>query len=323
LARIYSTHQLHPQAMRRLAALGDLTVATSLDEATLIEEGAKASIIVVRAPIPAALMDRASPLRAAIRHGAGLDMIPVEAASRAGVLVANVPGVNANAVAEYVLMCALMLMRRMRAIDSGLRTGGWNEGRTHADSASELAGRRLGIVGYGNVGRRIHAMAAGGFAMETVVHSRRRESIPEHASYCDLDTLMARCDIIVLCCPLTPETRGMIDARRIGLMRPDALLINVARGPIVDEDALVEALRNKAIGGAALDVFSRQPLPANHALLAFDNVVLTPHLAGITRESMLAMGMGVADEAGRILSGKLPVNLCNTEAVDLYRTRFI
>ena len=309
--------------MRRLADLGELTIASSLDDATLIAEGMGASVIVVRAPIPAELLERAPLLRAAIRHGAGLDMIPVAAATRAGVLVANVPGVNANAVAEYVMMCALMLLRRMRAIDGGFRQKGWAEGRIFADSARELKGRRLGIVGYGNVGRRIHAIAANGFGMEIAAYSRRRESIPEHTPYRDLDSLMEQCDIVVLCCPLTPETRGMIDARRIALMRPDALLINVARGPIVDEEALLEAMRKSAIGGAALDVFARQPLAKNHALFDIDNLVLTPHLAGITEESMLAMGMGVADETARIVSGKLPANLCNPEAVELYRSRLM
>jgi D-3-phosphoglycerate dehydrogenase / 2-oxoglutarate reductase len=308
--------------MRRLGELGELVIATSVNAETLSGEGMQASVIIVRAPIPAALVERAPQLRAAIRHGAGLDMIPVEAATRAGVLVANVPGVNANSVAEHVFMCALMLMRRMRAIDTRLRSEGWNEGRACADSARELRGRRLGIVGYGNVGRRVHAIARNGFAMETLIHTRRHESVPEEAFCADIDSLMAQCDIIVLCCPLTPETRGMIDARRIAAMRRDAIIVNVARGPILDEDALVEALRNSAIGGAALDVFSQQPLPRKHELFEYDNVILSPHLAGITEESMLAMGMGAAAEAANVLGGKLPENLCNPEAVERYRARF-
>jgi D-3-phosphoglycerate dehydrogenase len=126
----------------------------------------------------------------------------------------------------------------------------------------------------------------------------------------------------VLCCPLTPETTGLMSRERIAAMKPGALLINVARGPVIDEAALVDALREGRIGGAALDVFTTQPLPADHPFFSFDNVILTPHMAGITRDSMMRMGTGAAAEALRVLSGELPVNLCNPQAVPRYRERF-
>ncbi len=126
----------------------------------------------------------------------------------------------------------------------------------------------------------------------------------------------------MLCCPLTPETRGLIDARRLGLMKKTALIVNVARGPVIVDEALIDALRDGRIGGAALDVFATQPLPPDHPYFAFDNVIITPHMAGITEESMMRMGTGAAAEVVRILAGDLPLNLRNPEAVAAYRTRF-
>src|SRR5690606_3716082 len=120
----------------------------------------------------------------------------------------------------------------------------------------------------------------------------------------------------------TPETTGLLGRDRIARMKPGALLINVSRGPVVDDAALIEALRSGQVGGAALDVFATQPLPPDHPYLGFDNVIVTPHMAGLTEESMMRMGVGAAEEAIRVLSGELPVNLCNPAAVEHYRRRF-
>ena len=126
----------------------------------------------------------------------------------------------------------------------------------------------------------------------------------------------------MLCCPLTLETSGLIGRDRIARMKQGALLINVSRGPVVDDAALIEALSSGRIGGAALDVFSTQPLPLDHPYFGFDNVIITPHMAGITEESMMRMGIGAAEEAIRVLGGDLPVNLRNPEVVEHYRRRF-
>jgi len=126
----------------------------------------------------------------------------------------------------------------------------------------------------------------------------------------------------VLCCPLTLETTGLIGRDRIARMKPGALLINVSRGPVVEDAALIEALSAGRIGGAALDVFSTQPLPPDHPYFAFDNVIVTPHMAGITEESMMRMGLGAAEETIRVLANELPANLRNPEVVEQYRRRF-
>jgi D-3-phosphoglycerate dehydrogenase len=322
MTRIYSTHALHPKAMSRLAGQGEFQVASALDAATLASEGAKTDIVIVRANIPAELFARQHTLRAALRHGAGLDMIPVEAATAAGVLVGNVPGANATTVAEYVMFASLALTRRFRRIDGDLRQQSWFAGRSHAEQAGEITGRTMGIIGMGNIGRAIASIAQRGFGMRILGHTRRNAGFPEGVAAVSLQDLLGQSDIVVLACPLTNETRGMIGATQLALMKPDALLINVSRGPVVVEADLVAALGSDHLGGAALDVFATQPLPPGHPFFGFDNVILTPHLAGITEEAMERMGTVVAEETIRILAGKLPVNLVNPEAVPAYRKRF-
>lgn len=319
---IFSTHPLHPDAEAMLAAAGDLRIASASDPDTLLREGRGASIVIVRAAIPPAFFADAPALRAAVRHGAGLDMIPIEAATAAGVLVANVPAVNAPTVAEHVFMVTLALLRQFRPMDRDLRNAGWAKGRSHSDRAVDLAGRTLGIIGMGNVGKAVFRIARHGFGMEVFANSRSPESLPDGAHFLSLDDLVAAADILVLCCPLTPETTGLLSRERIGRMKAGAILVNVSRGPVVDDAALISALQEGRIGGAALDVFSTQPLPSGHPYFGFDNVIVTPHLAGITEESMMRMGTGAAAEAIRVLTGDLPVNLRNPGVVEHYRRRF-
>ncbi|MBA3447439.1 MAG: dehydrogenase [Pseudaminobacter sp.] len=322
MATIFSTHELHPRAAKMLDGAGNVVVASALDAHTLSEGARDADIIIVRAPLPAPLFADAPKLRAAIRHGAGLDMIPVEAATKAGVLVANVPGVNARSVAEHVFLVTLALLRRFRAVDRDLRTQGWLAGRDHGNLANELAGRVMGIVGMGAVGKEVARIARFGFGLEVIANTRDPRNLPDAVEFATIDELAGKSDVIVLCCPLTLETSGLIGDDRIRRMKPDALLINVSRGAVVDDAALLAALGENRIGGAALDVFVNQPLPPGHPYLAFDNVIVTPHMAGLTKESMERMGVGAAREAIRVLDGDLPENLRNAEAVGLYRRRF-
>ncbi len=320
--KVLTTHGLHPEAEAMIAAAGRLAVASGLDDDTLVREAADAAVVIVRAPLPPRLFAAAPGLRAAIRHGAGLDMIPVAAATEAGVLVANVPGVNARSVAEHVFMVTLALLRRFRKVDQDLRQGGWAAGRAHAEQTLELAGRTIGIVGMGAVGRAVAAIARHGFGLRVLGTNRSGSVLPEGVERATLEELAAESDVVVLCCPLTPETSGLVDAGFIARMKPSAMLVNVARGAVVDEAALVAALRQGRLAGAALDVFATQPLPPDHPFLGFDNVILTPHMAGITEESMARMGKGAAAETLRVLAGGLPQNLVNPQAVAAYRRRF-
>jgi D-3-phosphoglycerate dehydrogenase len=319
---IFSTHPLHPVVTAELRALGRLVIASEPSPAAILGESVGASIIVVRAPIQPEIFGREAALRAAVRHGAGLDMIPLEAATKAGVLVANVPGANAVTVAEHCIWSSLALLRRYPAVSADLRSAGWATARAHSDHGRELSGRTLGIVGMGNVGTALFRIARTGFGMSILACTSRPEALPQGAQAEELEDLLSRSDLVVLACPLTASTRGMIGTRELAQMRPGAILINVARGPVVDEAALIAALQAGTIGGAVLDVFDQQPIPADHPLLAMRNVILTPHMAGITEESMLRMGQGVLMEIKRILGGEKPANFCNPVAWEKYRARF-
>src|SRR5262245_20764689 len=249
-------------------------------------------------------------------------MIPVEAASAAGVLVANVPGVNARSVAEHVVFVALALARRFRAIDTDLRRKGWLAGRAHSIIARELHGATMGIIGMGHLGRAITIIAGPGFGMSVLGSTRRNSGFPEGVKPVTRNELLRLRDYVVLACPLSPETRGMIADRQTALMPKGSFLINVARGAVTVEEDVVAALRTGHLGGAAIDVFAEQPLPPDHPFLALGNVILTPHLAGITEESMARMGIGAVEEALRVLKGNLPLNLVNPSVVAHYRRRF-
>lgn len=319
---IFSTHRLHPDAEAMLKAAGDLRVASAPDPETLLREGEGAEIVIVRAPIPPAFFENVPALRAVVRHGAGLDMIPYDAATAAGVLIANVPAVNAPTVAEHVFMVTLALLRQFRPMDRDLRNMGWSAGRAHCDRALDLAGRIMGVIGMGNVGKAVFRIAKYGFQLEIVANSRSPESLPNGVRFLSVDDLVSTADIVVLCCPLTPETTGLLSRERIARMKQGAILVNVSRGPVVDDGALIEALQMGRIGGAALDVFSTQPLAPDHPYFRQDNVIVTPHVAGITEQSMMRMGMGAAAEAIRVMQGGLPANLRNPEVVEHYRRRF-
>lgn len=318
---IFSTHPLHPDVMADLRALGTLRVASAPTAQAITAESEGAEVIVVRAPIPLGIATREAGLRAMIRHGAGLDMIDLDEATLAGVLVANVPGVNALTVAEHVIWSSMALLRRYPQVNGDLHGAGWAAARAHSDHGRDLSGRTLGIFGLGNIGKALARIARQGFRMPVI--ARTRSGVFAEGVECvSFEELLERSDILVLCAPLTDQTRGMMNAEALRRMKPDAILVNVARGPLVDEQALLAALTSGRLGGAVLDVFDAQPLPADHPFLALQNVILTPHMAGITEDSMLRMGQGVVAEARRILTGELPINLANPEVAASYRSRF-
>lgn len=319
---IFSTHILHPEVTRDLRALGDFRVASAPTPDAINAESAGAEIIVVRAKIAPGIIRRENALMACVRHGAGLDMIPVDVATGAGVLVANVPGANATTVAEHVIWCALALFRKYPEVNSDLRHGGWEAGRQHANDGRELSGKTVGILGVGNIGRQIASIARQGFGCKLIAQTRTPANLPDGITPVSLDVLLAQSDVLVLSCPLTDQTLGIIDQNAIAKMKQGALLINVSRGPVTDESALIEALASGHLGGAAIDVFSEQPLAPDHAFFSLPNVILTPHMAGITEESMLRMGQGVVAETKRILAGKKPEHFCNPEVWDTYSARF-
>ena len=321
MARVYLSHSLHPGAEALLHPHASMAVATSFDAEAMQREAYDADVVITRAPVPSALIERAPRLRAIIRHGSSAELVPMEAATNRGVLVSHVPGASARSVAEHAIFGAMTLLRRFRTIEQSFRHDGWFAGRAPAADSVELGGRTIGIIGLGPVGRAVQSVAAA-FGMRTLITTRARKPLPKGSESRPLEDLLAESDIVVVCCSLTDQTLRMIDAERLALMRREAILINVARGPIVVEAALIEALKSGALAGAVLDVFETQPLAPSHPLFGLSNVVLTPTIAGTTAVAMERQSIGAAQEAVRILGGDLPANLINEGAVEIYRRRF-
>ena len=253
-------------------------------------------------PVTEEVMAGAPRLRLVQKIGVGVDTIDLDAARRRGVAVANMPGTNTQAVAESALMLMLAALRNLPNLDRACRTGnGWSpegEARERRNTLGELCGRTVGLVGAGAVVSRLvgplRALGA------SVIYTDRRERPELGAERYDLDDLLEASDVVSLHLPLTPKTEGLIDRRAFEHMKPGAILVNTARGGLVDETALVEALTSGRLLAAGLDVLAEEPPPSDHPLLSLDNVVLTPHVAWLTRET-LARSFDVALENVRRL----------------------
>ena len=241
--------------------------------------------------------------------------VDVDAASRHGVLVVNTPGRNAQAVAEHALGLMLSLARRIPEAHSYVKDGHWqNPLEPYLGLRGiELAGRTLGIVGFGAVGRRLAAIADG-IGMSCIAHDPYVSPPVEGARLVELDDLLAESDFVSVHAPITEGTRGMIDGHRLGQMKPTSYLVSLSDAAIVDERALVRALSERRIAGAALDVFETQPLAPDSPLLGLDNVILTPHLGGATDETIERHSEMMADDVLRWLDGERPERLVNPEA---------
>lgn len=307
------TSAIHPDEHARLAQSATIHVAANAQPDTLKQAIAGASGLIVRNQLPEDIFEHAPLLKGVVRHGVGLDMIPVEQATRRKLVVANVPGANTAAVVEYCIGAMLHLHRPLSTMDRLLRDDGWALARAFGEGGGELAGAVCGIVGVGAIGARL-ATVAHALGMRTLGLTRRPESLPAGVEAVDKTALMRESDVIVLCCPLNAATRGMIDAQALALAKPDAVLINVARGPVVDTSALLQALEQNRLGGAALDVHDVQPLARDAAVLRGPRLLLTPHIAGSTTASMRRLSQASVDEMLRILRGAAPVNWVNRPA---------
>ena len=305
--RIVVSEFMDEAAVATLAARFDVHYAPMLVDrpADLASEVRDADALIVRnrTRVDAALLAQATQLRVVGRLGVGLDNIDVEACRGRDVTVIPATGANARAVAEYVIATALVLLRGAFASTSAVAAGAWP--RAALSQGRELAGRTIGLVGFGGIGRltgalaRAMGMQAIGFDPNVAPASSVWSD--ESTSPRSLPALLAEADVVSLHVPLGADTRHLIDAARIAAMKPDAILINTARGGVVDERALAEALRAGRIAGAALDVFEHEPLGAQSPLADCPNLLLTPHIAGVTRESNTRVSALIAARVAEVL----------------------
>lgn len=261
-----------------------------------------------------ALFAAAPRLKAVAKMGVGLDTIDIEAASRHGAIVFHTPGVNNQAVADHTFALMLAVARKIVYCDRSLREKRWEHTKI---MGLEIWEKTLGLVGLGAIGQNV-ALRAKGFRMTVVAHDPYwpEPFAREHGiERMDLSELLAVSDIVSLHMPLIPATKGLIDLKALERMKPTALLINAARGGVVSETDLCEALKNGTIAGAGIDVFEEEP-PLASPLLALDNVVLTPHTAAFTREAMNLMNIGVVKGLIEYAAGKMPQHTVNPETFE-------
>ena len=285
--------------------------------------GASRQALVPRMHVTADLLAKTPNLIAASSNGAGYDTIDVDACTAAGIVVVNQSGGNKEGVAEHALAMMLTLSKRIVEADRDLRAG--KEIPRGAFTGRELNNRTVGVLGIGNVGSRVAELCRGLFNMRVLAFDplQTAEQVKARgAEKVDLDTLLRESDFVSVHCPLTRDSRKMMDARAFGLMKPDAYFVTTARGFIHDEAALANALTNKQIAGAGLDVWEDEPPPSSHPLMKFDNVLVSPHTAGATVESRENMSRFAAEQVLDILDGKRPPRLINPEVWPAYRERF-
>ena len=301
----------------------DTIAAPILAAAHAYQVGAARDELAKHFHVDADLLVRAPKLLIVSSNGAGYDPVDVEACTAAGVLVVNQSGGNAHSVAEHALGMLLTLSKRIIEGDRALRRDP-NVNR-NALIGTEAQGKTIGIVGLGHVGRRIAELCKGLLGMKVLAYDPylgAGEMAARGGEKVELDDLLRRSDYVSINFPLTKESRGMIGARQFALMQKHAYFITTARGFIHDEAALLEALRNKQIAGAGLDVWSKEPPPADHPLLQFDNVLASPHTAGVTTEARVNMARIAAEQMLDTLDGRRPPRIINPEVWPRYAERF-
>lgn len=279
------------------------------DDTTLHRELPGADVIwhVLR-PLSEADLGLAAKCRLVHKLGAGVNTIDVDAATRAGIAVANMPGANAPSVTEGTLLLMLAALRRLPVLDRATRAGrGWPSDPSLGETVRDIGGCTVGLVGYGNIAKQVEAVLKTLGAR--VLHTSTRDD--GHPDWQPLPALLAASDIVSLHLPLTPATRHLIDRDALASMKPGAVLVNTARGPIVDEDAVADALRAGRLGAAGLDVFAVEPVPPGNPLLELDNVVLTPHVTWYTVDTMRRYLEVAVDNCRRLRDGLPLANVVN------------
>ena len=258
-------------------------------------------------------------LKVVSEYGIGYDNIDAAAATELGVWVTNVPGFCTEEVADHTLAMVLALARRLPALDRAVRAGRWGAGV--AGPMRRLSSQTLGLIGFGRIGQTA-ARKASALGLRVLAHSPHTtpaRARPHGAEAAPLDEVLRRSDYLALVAPATPETRGLIDRAALAKMKPTACLINCGRGALVDEAALVEALQSHRIAGAALDVYATEPLAPDSPLLGLENVLLTPHAAFYSQESLADLQLSAIRNAIAVLGGEPPATPVNPEVADRAR----
>lgn len=321
MPRVFVSRELPGTALERLAEYAEVQVwplktPPSPGELMKAADGAVGLAVMLPDRIDAALLDAAPSVRIVSNLAVGYDTIDVAAATERGVVVTNTPGVLFEAVADLTFAMMLTAGRRTVEGDRIVRAGEWPAWRPDFLLGKEMQSSTLGLVGFGAIGEAV-ARRARGFGMHIIYYSRTRKPVSEAElgiEYAPLDDLLARSDFVSIHVSLSPETRGLIGPKQLALMKPDAIIVNTARGPIIDQTALVEWLRVNPAAMASLDVFETEPIPTDDPLLQLPNVVVAPHVGSATLTTRTRMANLVVDNIVAYLKGEMPPTALNPEA---------
>lgn len=307
--KIFLYETMNPAGMNLLREYGDVVTASAVDDETVIREAQGAAALIIRANgfIGREVIDALPDLRVIGKHGVGYDNIDAAYALSKGVRVVYTPNAPSNSTAEHAIGLLFSLSRKIPQLHGATRAGRW--GVRNEIRGGELYGKTLGVIGMGRIGKRIAEIASRGIRMRVLytdpVRTMDIEALFGLGYARSIEELLPQCDFVSVNVPLTDATRGLITGKMLGRMKRTACLVNTSRGPVVDQNALTEALREGRIAGAALDVFEPEPLPADSPLLSMDNVIVTPHTAGMSDESMVNMSL-VAQDVIAVLKGREP-----------------
>jgi len=307
------------EALAILREVARVVVLENDSETLLLEEirDADALLIGISPRVTRSLIAAAPRLRHIARQGVGVDIVDVTAATERGIFVTNVPDVTSDSVAEFAMTLLLSLAKNIIHCNTAVKGGRWDERRELIRTNLELNGKSHGIVGLGRIGSRV-AVRCRAFGMRVLYHKRNRDLDFERSTgvvYVPIETLLRESDSISLHLPLTPATTNLIDTPQFEIMKPAVLLVNQSRGTVVNERALVRALREGRIGGYATDVYEKEPPDPASELLSFRNVIASPHLGGGTREARARANRMVAEDVVRVIRGSIPKKLVNREVL--------
>ncbi|UCH32336.1 MAG: hydroxyacid dehydrogenase [Candidatus Bathyarchaeota archaeon] len=307
------------EPLSKLKEVAEVCVASSSSEKELAKEIRNANGLIVRmAKINRTIIESSKVLQIISRTGVGVDNIDLDAATEKGVYVCNVPALNAESVAEHAFGLLLSLAKNLLEADKRLRAEGWRIRDKLWPRNIELSKKVLGIVGLGAIGSRV-AIRAHAFEMKVLAYDPYisvEKAEKTGVKLVDLNTLLKESDFVTIHCLLSEETRNLINQKNIQLMKKAAFLINCARGPIVNENTLIDALKKRRIAGAALDVFDKEPINIDNTLLNMRNVIVTPHVAGMTYEARVRTIETLVDDILRTFKGQIPKNLVNKSVLN-------
>ena len=306
LSKVLITESVHDIGPELLRQAGCRLVFADRDMEVIRREIVDADGVIVRIlPLPRTLLETGKRLKIVSKHGVGVDNIDLDYCREAGVAVTVTPDANGQAVAEHASALMMALAKHLIPVSRAYRETGF--GAKNSPPCMELSGKTAGVVGLGRIGKRFADMCRLGFGMEVLAYDPYLREAPQGVELVSgLEELLKRCDVVSLHCALAENTRGMIGRDQLAAMKPGAILINCARGPLVEGEALIEALRSGRLGGAGLDVTDPEPLPPDSPLFQMENVIVTPHFAPSTRESAQRMSRIAAENVIACLSGREP-----------------